>query len=279
MDELPERVALNGVELAWGEWGTGGGVPLVLCHGFTGGAIDFSLQIPALAERRRVIALDQRGHGRSTKTGEAGAASYTVAQLADDLCVFLDLVAGEPVDLLGHSMGGLVVMTAVLRRPDLVHSLVLMDTSAWAFLPEDDGLRTLVHNFMAKFDPARGMPRRIDGSPEDALIRTTTPEDWQARRDALYLGMDAWAYKALGSELMADDAGAPVAGSLASITCPVTVLVGEHDHPLVDQAPALSAAVAHGRLAVIPGAYHSPQLTHPDEWRAALEEHLAVVHA
>jgi pimeloyl-ACP methyl ester carboxylesterase len=51
--------------------------------------------------------------------------------------------------------------------------------------------------------------------------------------------------------------------------------VGEHDHPLVDQAPDLAAAVAEGRLTVIPGAYHSPQLTHADEWRAAVEAHLA----
>jgi pimeloyl-ACP methyl ester carboxylesterase len=51
--------------------------------------------------------------------------------------------------------------------------------------------------------------------------------------------------------------------------------VGEHDRPLVDQAPALAAAAANGRLTVIPGAYHSPQLTHPTEWRAAAEAHLA----
>jgi pimeloyl-ACP methyl ester carboxylesterase len=276
-DELPERLAVNGVELAWAEWGSGSGAPLVLCHGFTGGAIDFSLQIPALAERRRVIALDLRGHGRSTKTHDAN--SYSVSQLADDLNLFLDLAAGEPVDLVGHSMGGLVSMTAVLRRPDLAHSLVLMDTSAWSFLPADASLRKLVHNFMAKFDPARGVPSRVGGSPEDALIAAATPDDWRTFRDELYAGMDAWAYKALGSALMADDAGGTLPAQLPSITCPVTVLVGEHDHPLVDQAPELAAAVAHGRLAVIPGAYHSPQLTHPDEWRAALEEHLAVVHA
>ena len=61
----------------------------------------------------------------------------------------------------------------------------------------------------------------------------------------------------------------------ASITCPTTVIAGEHDHPLIDQAPELAAEVADGRLTVIPGAYHSPQLTHAAAWRAAVEEHLA----
>ena len=40
---------------------------------------------------------------------------------------------------------------------------------------------------------------------------------------------------------------------LPSITCPTTVIVGEHDHPLIDQAPELAAEVADGRLTVIPG--------------------------
>ena len=43
---------------------------------------------------------------------------------------------------------------------------------------------------------------------------------------------------------------------------------------MVDQAPALAAEVANGRTTVIAGAFHSPQLTHPDEWRAAVEAHL-----
>jgi pimeloyl-ACP methyl ester carboxylesterase len=269
-------VTVNGVELAWDQSGPGDGVPLVLCHGFTGGAIDFSLQIPTLSSGRRVIALDQRGHGRSTKTGDV--ASYTIEQFASDLTGFLEAVGGGPVDLLGHSMGGIVAMTAVLARPDLVRSLVLMDTSAWSFLPSDAAVRKLVHNFMEKFDPARGVPSRMSAGPEDALIEAATPEDWRAERDRLYRGMDAYAFKALGSALMADGVGS-LRDSLGSITCPVTVMVGEHDHPLVEQAAELAAAVAHGRLSVIPGGYHSPQLTHPDGWRAALEEHLALVHA
>ena len=66
------------------------------------------------------------------------------------------------------------------------------------------------------------------------------------------------------------------AARLPSIACPTTVIVGEHDHPLVDQAPELAAEVADGRLTVIEGAYHSPQLTHPSEWRAAVEAHLGL---
>ena len=177
-----------------------------------------------------------------------------------------------PVDLLGHSMGGRVVMGLVLARPDLVRSLILMDTSAWSFLPPDEEIRALVHGFIDAFDPAGGMPATLSlGGPEDVLIEARTPAEWRKEKDAIFAGMDPYAVKALGQR--ADGRRrrrwASLRAKLPSIACPTTVIVGEHDHPLVDQAPELAGEVADGRLTVIPGAYHSPQLTHAAEWRAA----------
>jgi pimeloyl-ACP methyl ester carboxylesterase len=232
--------------------------------------------VDELARRRRVVTYDHRGHGCSTKTGSLEG--YTIRQLADDLAAFLEAVGGGPVDLLGHSMGGRVVMTMVLARPDLVRSLILMDTSAWSFQPPDEEMRTLVHQFIHSFDPAGGMPNdfSLEG-PEDTLMRATMPAEWVAQKETITAGMDPYALKGLGVELWADAEEGPgsLRSRLAGISCPVTVIAGERDHPLVDQAPALTAEVADGRLVVIDGAYHSPQLTHPDEWRAAVEDHLA----
>jgi pimeloyl-ACP methyl ester carboxylesterase len=273
-----EIFPVHGVDLAWSGRGSGPAATptLVLVHGYTGSSHDFALQVDALAADRRVVTLDHRGHGFSTKTGHLEG--YSIGQLAADLTALLDAVGEGPVDLLGHSMGGRIVMTLVLARPDLVRSLILMDTSAWSFLPPDQEIRDLVHGFMAAFDPAGGMPSTLSlGGPEDTLIEAATPAAWRTEKDAIFAGMDAYAVKALGTELMgdvADEAGS-MRADLPSITCPTTVIVGEHDHPLVDQAPALAGEVAIGRLAVIAGAYHSPQLTHAAEWRAAVEDHLA----
>ncbi len=269
---------VNGVDLAWSERGSSpDGTPaLVLVHGYTGSSYDFALVADALATHRRVVMLDQRGHGHSTRTGVLEG--YTIDQLVADLVAFLEAAGGAPVVLLGHSMGGRVALGAVLSRPDLVSSLVLMDTSAWSFMPPDEGIRALVRAWIDAFDPAKGMPPTLGlGGPEDALIEAATPAEWQAEREAIFAGMDAYAVKALGLALMADVADGEISlrAELPSITCPTTVIAGEHDHPLVDQAPELAAGVADGRLTVIPGAYHSPQLTHPDAWRAAMEAHLA----
>jgi pimeloyl-ACP methyl ester carboxylesterase len=169
-------------------------------------------------------------------------------------------------------------MTMVLERPDLVRSLILMDTSAWSFQPPDEEIRTMVRQFIDSFDPAGGMPSGLSvEGPETTLTEATVPPEWLKEKEAISSGMDAYAVKGLGLELWADAEDGPgsLRSRLADISCPVTVIVGEHDHPLVDQAPALAAEVADGRLVVIEGAYHSPQLTHPDEWRAAVEGHLA----
>ena len=273
-----ETFHVHGVDLVWTERGSSArGTPtLVLCHGYTGSSHDFALQVDALAADRRVVTLDHRGHGLSSKTGHLDG--YTIDQLAADLTMLLESVGEGPVDLLGHSMGGRVVMSLALARPDLVHSLILMDTSASSFLPDDKDVRALVHGFVNSFDPAGGMPATLSmGGPEDDLIEAQTPPEWRREKDALFAGMDPYAVKALGVALLGDaaDDAASLRARLPSVTCLTTVIVGEHDHPLVDQAPELAQTLADGRLTVIAGAYHSPQLTHPAEWRTAVGNHLA----
>ena len=82
------RLALRtGVEIEYEEHGSGER-PFVLVHGFTGSRDDWRERLPELARLGRTIALDQRGHGGSTKTGDA--ASYTFERLVDDLAAFHD---------------------------------------------------------------------------------------------------------------------------------------------------------------------------------------------
>jgi pimeloyl-ACP methyl ester carboxylesterase len=155
-----------------------------------------------------------------------------------------------------------------------------MDTSAWSFMPPDENVRELVKAWIEAFDPARGLPeggRLGPPGPEDTLIEAAVPASWQKEKDAISAGMDPYAVKAFGMALMADVASGETSlrAQLPSITSPTTVIAGEHDHPLIDQAPELAGLVANGRLAVIDGAYHSPQLTHPEEWKNAVRAHLA----
>ena len=269
MNDLTRRFPVNGVDLAWEEWGAGDA--LVLCHGFSGSAHDFDLHVNSLAERRRVIVLDHRGHGRSSKVGDV--AGYSISRLAEDLVALVDAVRDGPIDLLGHSMGGRIALEVVLTRPELVRSLILMDTSAWSFELPDDETRTMIEHFMATFDPADGLPDIALPSPEDPLIAERTPQRWQDENIGMKASFDPYALKALGSELFGPTVS--VRERLAEVTCPVTVIAGEHDHPFVDQASELAGEVKDGRFVAIAGAYHSPQLTHQTAWREAVGDHLA----
>ena len=94
------------------------------------------------AADRRVLAIDFRGHGRSTHSFDE--ANYTVDHIVDDVIAWLSATIEGPVDLLGHSMGGRVALRFALVRRDLVHSLILMDTTAWKFGIDDPELSKLI---------------------------------------------------------------------------------------------------------------------------------------
>lgn len=270
--ELRQRFIVDGVELAWDRWGPDTGTELVLCHGYSGSAHDFALHLGALAADRPVLALDHRGHGRSTKVEREDA--YSVARLAKDFTTFLAASASAPVDLLGHSMGGRIALITALDHPELVRSIVLMDTSAWSFRSEDRDARSLLDAFFVGYDPVTGLPDTSGlAGPEAELILSATPTEWLRRRAELSIGFDPYALKALGLELFLNRAPS-MRDRLSELSMPVTVISGSNDHPFVGQAAELAEETRADELVLVDGAYHSPQLTHQTEWAAAVARHL-----
>ena len=272
-----QRVRIDEIELSYDEAGEGERA-FVLVHGFTGCRDDFATQLPALAAQGRTIALDQRGHGDATNTGDAR--SYNLAQLADDLLRFVDALGLARFDLLGHSMGGMVVQRFTLANPDRVASLVLMDTASAPLggrMPREmfqkgaeiaraigmDGLHEIIRN-NADQNAQRTAPDR-------RLEQEWGADKYWARVRRGLTSMDVEAFEALGIELGSGEATTP---RLAEIACPTTVLVGAEDTPFVAASQVMHAAIRGSRLAVIPDGGHSPQLEAPGAWLAAIEAHL-----
>ena len=91
----------------------GQGPPIVLVHGVTLGVAIWAPQLRALADDgHRVIAIGQRGHGRSL----AGEGGYSLERLADDLAEVLEALDVTGAVLVGHSMGGMVAQLLALRH-------------------------------------------------------------------------------------------------------------------------------------------------------------------
>jgi pimeloyl-ACP methyl ester carboxylesterase len=99
------------------------GLTLVFCHGYALSQDSWHFQRKALRGRFRMVFWDQRGHGRS---GVGPPGSATIDQIGDDLHAVLEAVAPEgPLVLIGHSMGGMTVMSLAESCPELFRNRVL----------------------------------------------------------------------------------------------------------------------------------------------------------
>ena len=253
---MTERLAVNGVELAYSTYGAGNeGPTLLLCHGFTGAASDWDGVVETLAQDGPVVTYDHRGHGHSTNTGDR--ATYRIEQLVDDLAAVVDTLALDRFDLLGHSMGGMVAMRYALRRPEQLRSLILMDTAARP-----------APALAAYLKPAIGKVREGGASAlaELAQLRPEGPDRRKLEQ------MDPVAFEVLGTAL-ADSAS--VLDDLRTLRIATTVIVGQDDTAFVTASHDLAGAIPGSVLEVIPGAAHSPQVENRDAWLAAVRGHLA----
>lgn len=121
-------VSVNGLRLHYLEWRQRGGAPntapLLLLHGLASAAAIWEMTAPALAAERRVVALDQRGHGLSDKPDDG----YDFATIvSDDIGAAEALGLGERFAVAGHSWGGNVALEVAARHPERVAALALVD--------------------------------------------------------------------------------------------------------------------------------------------------------
>jgi pimeloyl-ACP methyl ester carboxylesterase len=97
---------------------------IVLVHGWAMDRHVWDGQVPSLAARHRVVALDLAGHGESGGSRPA----WTMAAFGEDVKAVVEAVGATQVVLVGHSMGGPVVLEAARRMPERVKGIVLVDT-------------------------------------------------------------------------------------------------------------------------------------------------------
>jgi pimeloyl-ACP methyl ester carboxylesterase len=120
----PGRYAtVNGLQMYYEVHGPETGRPLVLLHGaFSGIGVDFAGLIPALAQNRRVIAIEQQAHGHTADIDRPLRVEHMVA----DTAALLAQLGVTQADVLGYSMGASVAIAIGVQHPELVHKLVLV---------------------------------------------------------------------------------------------------------------------------------------------------------
>src|SRR5580704_1971896 len=122
----PRELEAAGLRLRYLALGEGDSVPVLLLHGFGADLNTWMFTQPALAEGRRVIALDLPGHGGSAKQVDRTDAE-NLAAIVD---ATLNALGIERIHLVGHSMGGCIASSFALRQPERVATLTLISSAS-----------------------------------------------------------------------------------------------------------------------------------------------------
>ena len=230
----------GGVEIAYDDRrpdGDGGEMaePIVLVHGFASSSAD-NWRGPGwhdtlLEAGRRVIALDCRGHGESSKPHDPDA--YDSARMARDVIGLLDHLDVERADLMGYSMGGRLGLVLLDEYPERFNSAVLGGIGSSVFV--DIGGGEMIAGALEADDPEELV------MPVARRFRTFAEER----------GNDLTALAACARSMGA----VPDKAAFGEVDLPVLVVAGENDD-LVGDPEELAAVFPGGRAEVIPDRDH-----------------------
>jgi pimeloyl-ACP methyl ester carboxylesterase len=233
----------------------GTGPPLVLVHGLGGAASNWTELAPALAGRHRLLVPDLPGHGGSTPLPCVSG----LEPVADRVGLVAEREGMLPAPVVGHSLGGMIVLRLALRRPGDVQALVLASSAGlstgnvWlrqllsasttirpgriaarhrTWVRRSGLLRRLVFGFVSVADPVGMTDDAIEGFLAAQLLHTDIDSAWQALR--------------------IDDPRQ----ELDAVRCPVLVLWGSEDVQLPLGDAFEYTRRLHARLRVIAGCGH-----------------------
>lgn len=158
------RWALPHISLSGLHWPTNssspGHPPVIMLHGWLDNSLSFTHLAPGLQDFTDVYAVDMAGHGLSDH--RPSGQSYLLADYVADLAVLIDREFEQPVDLVAHSLGGIVALLYAAAFPDKVRKLVMIDSLGPITKAEDDVVSQL----------RKSIVKRISGSGRSARYKT-----------------------------------------------------------------------------------------------------------
>lgn len=112
---------VNGVEIYWERYGSGG-TPVVVSHGGFGLISMFGSLLDTLSERRQVVAIELQGHGHTRDVDRP----FSYEAFGDDIAGVVRCFGYEQADLVGDSLGAAASLRTAIQHPDVVRKLVLV---------------------------------------------------------------------------------------------------------------------------------------------------------
>lgn len=246
----------------------GEGEPLLLIHGLGSSIRDWELQVDPFAKHFRVIAVDMRGHGRSAKP----LGPYSIPMFAADTAAFLRAREIKSAHVLGISLGGMIAFQLAVDAPDLLRSLVIVNSMP-AIVPKSFGERWQLWRRAAIVE-LLGMQRmgeflafRLFPKPEQEMFRQALIERWAQNDKKAFLAA------------MRSFVGWDVTDRLPLISCPTLVISADEDYWPLAEKEAYVKQIPGAELVVIADSRHATPIDQVERFNTAVLTFLKGVRA
>ncbi|HJM58583.1 MAG: 3-oxoadipate enol-lactonase [Planctomycetes bacterium] len=227
---------------------------LILLHGFGSSLGDWEEHRPIFAKSFRVLSLDFRGFGESSRD----VGPFSVPQMAQDLKALMDQLEIRRAHMVGYSMGGAVALELGVAQPQRLDRLILVNTWAsfqvttWA-RKRELVMRRLVVRWLSLNVMGKILGKRLFGKPGQEELRHTFVERYKLNSKSVYLALletlPKW----------------NVMAQLERITCPTLVLSAEHDYTPLEEKQAYACLLPDATLEIMEGTGHGAPYERP-EW-------------
>ena len=278
MEPISHYYYSHRLKLQFWDWGQHGKPTLILVHGGLDHARNWDWVARALRENFHVYAMDLRGHGNSAW---APGALYSIAEHILDLSALADVINDFPLYLVGHSLGGIIVLQYSGIYPDRARKVVAIEgmgppPSHRIYRPASERMRNWIE---AVRNTERREPHTYP-SIDAAVARMKEANPHLSDEVARHLTLHGTNWNADGSLIWKFDnfaRGFPPYGTnlddtreiLGQITCPVLLFWGMESWATDPEADGRAAVIKHHRLVKVPRAGH---WVHHDQLEVFLEE-------
>jgi 3-oxoadipate enol-lactonase len=244
---------------------TGKGEPLLFIHGLGASMQSWQMQVPVFSEHYKVITFDLRGHGRSDKPLER----YDISMFAADTAGLMKSLGIPSAHVVGFSLGGMVGFQLCLDAPDMVKSLVVVNSPVTGYKQQSlrQGFQSWKH-FTRVQITGIGKNGKCNGqqlSPEQ------DEEQWQQTLTERFgiNGMLAQAnsFWAILKGDLTDD--------LSLISCPTLVIASDDDYVPVSVKSAYVSRIPGAEMVVIPDSRHAVLIEQSERFNAVLLDFLS----
>ena len=270
-----KQASVNGVTLVYEEQGDG--VPVVFVHGCCTDYRAWDAQRPAIAAHYRFIGLNLRYHG--TAPWPDDGSKYSHQTHADDIAALIRGLNAGPVDLVGWSYSGLIVMLVAVQHPELLHSLTIHEPGSASFITDPASLKIVGEDRQAMLGSSIEAAKAGDVASAARLVPIGVnhqPDFWEtATPDVRSMFLDNARTIPLAF-IKAPPPPPMTCDQLRQIKIQTLITYGEDTRSLYHiVAEGAASCIPGSQLVAIKGGRHLAIVQQPDLFNAALLQFLS----